>query len=201
MPNEPSKSTNDDDYAKGLSLLRDTIEDNFDRARDTAARLDKTLISLSAGALVLTTSFVPTFAPQKLRLPLLFLAWLAFVVTMILVIFGMFFEKNATEKAIQQAGDSLRILEEYPTIARQFLAEQKMEKPITHRKFTTNTLVAFVNRWALIVFTIGVVSLVAFAIRNQWPTPPEQIQSHHVTHPPTTTTSASPSTGGNQDRR
>jgi hypothetical protein len=47
------------------------IVDYVDRGERVSTELDKTLISLSAGALIFTMTFVGTFAPGKRWLPLL----------------------------------------------------------------------------------------------------------------------------------
>jgi hypothetical protein len=204
MTSEPRKS-DDDDLEKHLTLLRDNIERNLDRGSETATQIDKTVISLSAGALLLSITFVPTFAPKKLWLWLLFLAWISFTIAMVLVIFAMRSAQRAIEKGIGDSATGLRILEGDPAIARQFLVEQRrkqIEKPLTVRRITRHEHIYRLNLGALIAFIIGVLCLATFTGYNLWQTPPpEQIQSQHVIQPRTTTTTASPTAGGNRDRR
>jgi Na+/H+-translocating membrane pyrophosphatase len=180
VSSEPSESNSDDPFEKGVIALRDAIERNIDRASHTAAQLDRTLISLSAGALLLSITFVPSLAPKKLWLLLLFLAWLSFVAAMIFVILAMRSEQNAAEKAIQKASTSLKQLEENPTRARNIIAQLQIQKPIVQKQITKNTLVARLNLCALMAFIIGVLCLATFAGYNLWRTPAEQIQSEHV---------------------
>jgi len=176
MTSEPRK--NDDNVEKHVTLLRDTIERNLDRGGDTATQIDKTLISLSAGALVLSITFVPTFAPKKLWLGLLFFAWLSFTFAMLFVICAMRSAQRAIEKEIRDAAESLRILEADRAIARQFLAEQRKkqiaEAPLTRKRITQHANIGRLNLCALIAFIVGVACLATFAGYNLWRTPPEQ---------------------------
>src|SRR6266550_5362007 len=59
------------------------------RIHDAATALDKTLLSLSGGALVFSMTFVDRLAPLRLCLPLLFLAWALFGASMVSIVFGM----------------------------------------------------------------------------------------------------------------
>jgi hypothetical protein len=183
MRGEPSNSNGDNPYKGAVTALREAIERNVDRGSRTAAQLDRTLISLSAGALLLSTTFVPTLAPKKLWLPLLFLAWLSFVASMILVIFAMRSAQSAVERAVQKAGASLKTLEKRPDIARQFIVEQPMEgieTPLTLKEITPHMHIAYLNLSSLIAFTFGVLCLAIFAGYNLWQTPAEQIRSQHI---------------------
>ncbi len=58
-----------------LDRWRERVRSEFLRicsnGGDIAASLDKTLVSLSAGALVFSMTFVGTLAPERLWLPLL----------------------------------------------------------------------------------------------------------------------------------
>jgi hypothetical protein len=56
-------------FIAARAKLSESIERNVERAGGIAAQLDKTLISLSAGALVFSMTFVGAFAPRKLALP------------------------------------------------------------------------------------------------------------------------------------
>ena len=72
-----------DSFAEARTKLSESIEQNVERSGRVATQLDKTLISLSAGALVFSMTFVGTFAPGKLLLPLLFFAWAAFAACLV----------------------------------------------------------------------------------------------------------------------
>ncbi len=167
-----SEPSSDDPFDKALNDIGSAIERNIDRASRSAVHLDRTLISLSAGALILSISFVPIFAPQKLWLPLLFFAWLSFVSSMILVILAMRSEQYAIEKEIHNAATSLKQLEEHPTFARKIIAQLGLPAPVSTKQVSKNLVVMRLNRCALIAFIIGVVSLATFTGYNLWRTPP-----------------------------
>jgi hypothetical protein len=143
MPSEPIETNSDDIYEKGLNALREAIDRNLDLTNDLASRLDRTLISLSAGAILLSTTFVPIFAPRKLWLPLLFGAWLSFVFSILFVIFATRSLLSAIERSIRKAADALNMIEKNPMIARQFIAEQ--QKPITLKQITTHAIIGRLN--------------------------------------------------------
>ncbi|MFZ3374841.1 MAG: hypothetical protein WA183_04755 [Chthoniobacterales bacterium] len=177
---DSNKSDSNDALEKGIIRLREGIERNIDRAGQTAAQLDRTLISLSAGALLLSISFVPIFAPKKLWLLLLFFAWLSFVVAIILVIFAMRLEQNASEEAIENASADLEKLEENPTHVRNIIKALQIQKPVVAKQITQSTCIARLNLGALIAFILGVLCLATFAGYNLWRTPADQIQRQNV---------------------
>jgi hypothetical protein len=166
---EASGESRDDDFNRALSSLDDAIERNIDRAGRTAEQIDRTLITLAAGGLLLSSTLVPVFAPKKLLLFLLFVAWLLFVASMVLVILAMGSARRAAEKAICDASEDLKKLEEHPNIARDFI--EKFKLPITQKRISQNTCVACLNNWALITFIVGVVCFATFAGYNLWRTP------------------------------
>jgi hypothetical protein len=169
MSSEQSEESSHDNFNRALTSLGDAIERNVERGNRTAEQIDRTLITLSAGALLLSSTLVPVFAPQKLLLFLLFFAWLSFVVSMVLVILAMRSAQQATEKAIHDASIALKQLEQHPDIARDFI--QKFKLPITQKHISQNVAVAHLNNWAVITFITGVVCLATFAGYNLWRTP------------------------------
>ena len=148
-------TNNNDPLEQALINLGDAVERNIDRAQSSAAQLDRTLISLSAGALLLSSTFVPVFAPQRLWLLLLFLSWLAFLATMILVIFAMRSAQIATETAIRNASGALGQLEQNPTVAREAIKALGLQQPISKKIVRSNKSVEFLNTCALIAFIAG----------------------------------------------
>ena len=163
-------SNSDDAVEKAKQTLSAAIDRNIERGGQTASHLDRTLISLSAGALLLSITLVPILAPLKLALPVLFLAWMFFITSMILVISAMRVEQTATEEAVRDATDHLKKLEEHPEIAREFITQTNL--PIVEKKVTESSTVATLNKWALRSFIAGVVCLIGFAGYNLWHTPP-----------------------------
>jgi hypothetical protein len=99
---------------------------------------------------------------------------------MILVIFAMRSAQNTTERAIQKGGKTLRMLEDNPSPALEFLKKQQIEKPITLKEITASRLVGHLNLCALIAFVIGVLCLATFTAYNLWRTPDAAKQSQHA---------------------
>lgn len=162
---------NNDPFEQAVTRLGDTVERNIDRAARSAAQLDRTLISLSAGALLLSSTFVPIFAPLKLWLLLLFLAWLSFLATMVVVIFAMRSAQIATEAAIRNASEILRQLEANPTLTREAIKLLGLQRPIAKKIVRRNKSAEHLNNCAIIAFIVGVFCLATFAGYNLWRTP------------------------------
>lgn len=68
---------------------------------ESAQGFDKTLITLSAGALGLTVPFIRYLAPQQKRLDFLFLAWTGFLVSLFCVLLSYFFAQLAYRRALK----------------------------------------------------------------------------------------------------
>lgn len=179
MAVEGSSGSGDDSFEEARNTLRDAIERNIDRASRTAANLDRTLISLSAGAFVFSMTFVSTLAPAKLWLPVLFFAWACFVAAMVLVILAMRSAQAGTEKAIHNAAGHLKQLEANPDFAREIISKLRLPQPIVQKQITKNTIVGTFNNWALIAFIIGILSLATFAAYNLSQTLPANAPSRH----------------------
>lgn len=175
VPNEPREPQSGNTFDSAVNSLGDAIERNLDRGGRTAALLDRTLISLSAGALVLSSTFVTTFAPKRLLLPLLFFAWVFFVLTILFVILAMRSAQNATEQAVRNASKALKTLEKHPHIAREFI--EKFQLPLAQKHVSEITSAINFNNCALATFTLGIVCLLAFTGYNLWKTPPAPAQS------------------------
>ena len=77
-----------------------------------AEGLDKTLISLSGGALVLSMTFVTTLSPGKSLLPVLFLSWLCFGISIVCVIIAMRKAQNSTVRDAETLAKFIRELDE-----------------------------------------------------------------------------------------
>ena len=61
----------DEDFKEAQKRFREHLDKLVQQVERVAADLDKTLVSVSAGALVFSTTLVNTFAPDKRLLPLL----------------------------------------------------------------------------------------------------------------------------------
>lgn len=161
-------ANDNDPLEQAIIRLGDAVERNMDRASGAAEQIDRTLISLSAGALLLSSTFVPIFAPLKLWLFLLFLAWLSFLVTMVVVIFAMRSTQMATEAAIRNASNALRQLEENPKLAREAIKVLGLQQPVVKKIVRRNKSTERLNNCLLTAFIIGIVCLATFAGYNLW---------------------------------
>jgi hypothetical protein len=75
------------------SQIRRELKARFDflleKGFEQAYQLDKSLLTLSAGALLLSVTFIGTLSKTKHCLSLLFGAWACFVVSILAVLFAM----------------------------------------------------------------------------------------------------------------
>jgi hypothetical protein len=164
IDNEPN-AENATTIAQAEQWLDESIERNLDRGARAAAQLDRTLISLSAGALVLSMTFVGAAAPGKCLLVVLFASWVCFIAAMILVIVAMRSQQEALESAVKNASDALRNLKADKSVKVVFA---KMGIPLTEKKVTASKTVAVLNNWTLGAFIAGVVLLGVFVGSSLW---------------------------------
>lgn len=156
-----------------LKIDKDLIEHTERRLEHggrVAADLDKTLISLSAGALVFSMTFANSLAPAKHVLWVLFLAWVAFATTMFSVIMGLRRVQAAIVKTIinlQRAGEAIEQNKPFHSF---------LKIPIKPLKTTVTRVpsVDWLNKMAITAFLIGIVLLGIFVGWNLWfgPLPP-----------------------------
>jgi hypothetical protein len=135
----------EESFSKLDKELVERIERHLEHGGRVAADLDKTLISLSAGALVFSMTFANSLAPAKHVLWLLFLAWLAFATTMLSVILGLRRVQAAIVKTIfnlKRAGEAI----EQNKPLHSFL-----KIPVKPLKITVTPVPAFdwLNNWPL----------------------------------------------------
>jgi hypothetical protein len=76
-------------------------------SRAIGAAQDKTMLSLSGGALVFSMTLVGSFAPARLLLPILVLSWIAFAISMVAVVFGIRAEQLAIHQDLQETAQVL----------------------------------------------------------------------------------------------
>ncbi|MFZ3375344.1 MAG: hypothetical protein WA183_07305 [Chthoniobacterales bacterium] len=156
----------EDALGKARQVLSDAIERNIDRGNQSAAQLDRTLITLSSGALVFSMTVGSKLGGAKCILAFLFFSWICFLAAITLVILSMRSQQNAAERAVQKAAKGLKLLEDDPEIARQFLAQQKSPEPITRKEVERHEVIGCLNSWALVAFGAGMLSLAIFAAFN-----------------------------------
>ena len=155
-----------DSLAEARTKLGESIQRNLERAGQVGAQLDKTLTSLSAGALVFSMTLVGTFAPAKLLLPLLFFAWGAFASCLTFVIFAMRAEQNAIRKHTQNFDMLLKQLDKSEPIVSAAKLNVKLSYTVS-----VATRVRTLNVCAIATFMIGVILLGVFVGYNVWRSP------------------------------
>ena len=134
-------------------------------AAAAAANLDKTLLSLSGGALVLSMTLVGQFAPSKLLLEVLFLSWLAFVASLISVVFAM---RAAQNVANRTAVDMAKKLEDIENKSATVVAAKYTVR--LSRNVSLTKSVHYLNICAISAFLVGILLLGVFVGYNLWST-------------------------------
>jgi hypothetical protein len=84
--------------AEGRRELATHMESHVRYGAEAAAALDKVIVTLSGGALVFSMTFTDRSAPARLWLPILFLSWFAFAVSII----GVAFSYRALQKQMRK---------------------------------------------------------------------------------------------------
>jgi hypothetical protein len=112
MSNDPTPESNSPEtaemhnkvvrhYNEQRRYLGERIDELTETGATVAGQLDRTLISLSGGALIFSMTFVDKIAPARLAPWLLFAAWCAFGLCMLSVMFSMQSNQRAATKAIE----------------------------------------------------------------------------------------------------
>ena len=147
-------------YDEAKRGLIEAISKNIQRGSEIAAGLDKALISLSGGALVFSMTFVNTLAPSKLALPALFLAWIAFVGSIISLLYAMRSLQSGLSKTFDEIMDRLSEVEHAERSGASGISIPK--KKIHYAK------VEILNQLAIGAFIVGVLLLGFFVGYNLW---------------------------------
>lgn len=170
MVDELLSNGGDDRIEELRKKLDEVIERNLDRASESASRLDRTLVTLSAGALVLSMTFVGRVVPAKSYLVVLFVAWACFVASLICVVLAMRMIQNALDAAVRTAGDTLKLIDENLPAARAALKKIRRDAPLSRKRITRQRWVERLNKWALVSFLVGIVLLGIFVGVSLWTT-------------------------------
>src|SRR5438552_14253835 len=125
---------------------------------EQAYQLDKSLLTLSAGALALSVSFLGNLSGTKHCLVLLFVAWDFFTGSIVAVIFAMRKAQLKTHDSAREAADNL---EQFSNLHDALAAIMRATFPVA-----TDSPVARLNRIALWSFLLGVVFLCLFVASN-----------------------------------
>ena len=138
-----------------LIALLDTI---LAKAADQAHEIDKALLTLSSGSLVISMTLVGRSPGANLCLGLLFGSWACFAVCLILVVVAMTLAHLATHKSAKETADNL---ERFSQMSPEEAALQRVTRPVG-----TDKTVGTLNILAVGVFIIGVALLGWFAAAN-----------------------------------
>jgi hypothetical protein len=137
-----------------ISRLEFLLQKRFEQAY----QLDKSLLTLSAGALALSLTFVGTLSGTKHCLVFLFVAWALFIGSIIAVIFAMQKAQLKTHDSTRETADNLeRFSELHDAIA----AIMRAAFPVA-----TDKAVARLNRIAIWAFVLGILFLCLFVGSN-----------------------------------
>ena len=138
-----------------LIALLDTI---LAKTADQAHEIDKALLTLSSGSLVISMTLVGRSPGANLCLGLLFGSWVCFAVCLILVVVAMTLAHLATHKSAKETADNL---ERFSQMSPEEAALQRVTRPVG-----TDKTVGTLNILAVGMFIIGVALLGWFAAAN-----------------------------------
>ena len=125
---------------------------------EQAYQLDKSLLTLSAGALLLSVTFVGTLPATKHCLGLLFAAWACFIASIMAVIFAMHKAQLRTHR------ETLEIANNLERFSQMTAAGWAVERATFSAGI--NKVVAWLNRIAIFGFVLGVLFLCSFVGSN-----------------------------------
>jgi hypothetical protein len=138
--------------------LMGKLEFLLHKGSEQAYQVDKSLLTLSGGALLLSITFVGTLSETKHCVGLLFVAWGCFVASITAVIFGMWKAQWITHQTAREAADAL---ERFSQMNVAEAAAQRATFPVG-----TDKPVAWLNCIAILGFVLGVVFLCWFVGKN-----------------------------------
>ena len=133
------------------------IYNNVRYGAEVAAALDKIIVTLSGGGLVFSMTFADRLAPARLWLPILFLSWFAFAMSIIGVTFSLRTLQNELSKKSNQLAQMSTEFEEN-------LTESKIGSIITG--ITRHKRVAIWNHIGIWSFVSAILLLGVFVGRN-----------------------------------
>jgi hypothetical protein len=155
---------NEDSFEKAKQNIAVLFADTLKLHQRIAEALDKTLISLSAGALVLSMTFITTFTPGKSLLPVLFSSWLCFVVSISCVTIATRRAQIATIRDAETLTKSMRELDEKKK-GGNLLVDATPQ-------IARDVMVARLNNLAIVAFLFGILLLGLFVGFNLWQSKP-----------------------------
>jgi len=150
----------EDAFERARRDTTDLLFDAYKRNREIGYSLDKVLVSLSAGSLLFSMTFISALAPAKHWLSVLFFAWTCFAGSIVLVIIGMRTTQLAEAKLAVKMSELLKELEKRKSPG--------MEVRGPNIKATANRPGILLGNWAVGVFLAGIVCLGTFVGVNLW---------------------------------
>jgi hypothetical protein len=164
--------------AEQTAAARSELIDMLNRAiaGDGAPDLDKTLITLSGGALVFSMTFIGTLAPAHLWLPILVLAWFAFAICIILIIISQRKAQNAQTRRAVQLSEVIETLHGSDVPAG-LVARATINVTVNRTRYR-------LNNYSVAAFLIGTALLGFFVTANLLATPPAT--NSQIKHAPLT---------------
>src|ERR1700730_13198636 len=127
--------------------LADRIRDNINLGSTVASSLDKTLVSLSGGALVFSMTFIDRIGAAKLWLWILVLSWTAFVGCICCVIFANRENLLSLSERANELGERVKEFEKEVRAGRIRSAVPGVSQ---------NKRIAFWNELAIAAFLLGI---------------------------------------------
>jgi hypothetical protein len=151
--------TEEDRFEGARREITELLFDAYKRNREVGFSLEKVLISLSAGSLLFSMTFISALAPAKHWLIVLFLAWICFAGSIVLVIIGMRITQLTEVKIAVKMSELLEELEKRKS------PEVQVRPNI---KASPNRLGILLGNYAVGVFLAGIVCLGTFVGVNLW---------------------------------
>jgi len=149
----------EDSFEAARREVTELLFDAYKRNREIGYSLDKVLVSLSAGSLLFSMTFISALAPARHWLIALFLAWTCFAGSIVLVIIGMRTTQLDEVKIAVQMSERLDEL------------KQRKSPDVKARldiKATRNPRGILLGNCAVGVFLVGIVCLGTFVGVNLW---------------------------------
>lgn len=146
---------------------------NLEQEGRIAPRLDQTLVTVSSGALALSTAFIKDLTPINCTLSLLILSWIAFLICIVSVVLAMRHAQfAASDRAVDLGQRVERFMKDINKIAEmsddefQTTYAARTTKALfeTTQRVTQTKTVKRRNLWAIIAFVIGIASFLAFCL-------------------------------------
>ena len=119
----------------------------IDADRESARSFDKAMITLPAGALALTITFIDKISPNPTDTWLLYIVWSSFVLSLLSILISFLTSQSAIKTDIEKLDDELNDI-------------------TTDNKNCASCWTNLLNRFSIGLFIVGVSFLVVFAIIN-----------------------------------